>query len=178
VNDREVRFGGCQFEEDKERYKGRAKDFYGFDEIGDFTESQYKFITTWNRSAKPGPALPRRVRRQPADPARRPVGAEVLGRVARPEAPEARQARRAALVHPRRDDEDVEVDGRGPHVVAWQPKPVLHAKSRTFIPPEARRQPGPRRDRLRAMLDSLPAELRAPTATATSRPSSRTTRGS
>ncbi len=44
-------FGGCKEENDKQRYKGVARDFYGFDEIGDFLESQYRFIIGWNRSA-------------------------------------------------------------------------------------------------------------------------------
>lgn len=51
---RAIEFGGCQHEKDKEKRKGIAHDLKGFDEICDFTKSQYVFIKTWNRSAKPG----------------------------------------------------------------------------------------------------------------------------
>ena len=52
--DRLIEIGGCQFEKDKQKYKGRPHDLIGFDEIADFTESQYRFIIAWNRSATPG----------------------------------------------------------------------------------------------------------------------------
>lgn len=44
---------GFEHESDKERAKGVPYDLYGFDEIGDFAESQYRFIKTWNRSDDP-----------------------------------------------------------------------------------------------------------------------------
>lgn len=47
-------FAGCEHEKDKESYKGKAHDLKAFDEIGDFTEGQFRFIKTWNRSSKPG----------------------------------------------------------------------------------------------------------------------------
>ena len=50
-NGKIVTFGGCKAEEDKQRYKGDPHDLIVFDEIGDFTESQFTFIQTWNRSA-------------------------------------------------------------------------------------------------------------------------------
>ncbi len=49
-----IEIGGCLLEKDKQKYKGRPHDLIGFDEIADFTESQYRFIIAWNRSAKPG----------------------------------------------------------------------------------------------------------------------------
>lgn len=160
VAGRQVRFAGCQYEDDKERFKGRAKDFYGFDEIADFTLSQYKFITTWNRSARPG----QRCRVVCAgNPPTRPEGLWVLKYWAawldkthpNPAKPgELRWYIRGE------NDEDVEVDGRGPHVVAWQTKPVM-AKSRTFIPSSLADNPDLATTDYGAMLDSLPAELRA-----------------
>lgn len=159
VDSRTIKFGGCQFEEDKERYKGRAKDFYGFDEIGDFTLSQYKFITTWNRSARPG----QRCRVVCAgNPPTRPEGLWIIQywaawldpRHPNPAKPgELRWYIRGEL------DEDVEVDGRGPHVVPWSEKP-LFAKSRTFIPAELKDNPDLASTDYGAMLDSLPKELR------------------
>ena len=48
-----VRFASVQHEKDKRGFQGQAQDFYGFDEITEFTESQYRFLTAWNRSAHP-----------------------------------------------------------------------------------------------------------------------------
>lgn len=46
-----VEIGGCQYEEDKQNYKGRPHDLIAFDEIADFSETQFRFIIGWNRSA-------------------------------------------------------------------------------------------------------------------------------
>lgn len=49
--DRIIKLGGVQYEDDKQKYKGRPNDLIGFDEIADFSETQYRFIKGWNRSA-------------------------------------------------------------------------------------------------------------------------------
>ena len=46
-----IEFAGCEYEEDKQRFKGDPHDLIFFDEITDFLESQYRFIKTWNRSS-------------------------------------------------------------------------------------------------------------------------------
>ncbi len=51
--DRMLEFGGCEWEADKRKYKGRAHDLKGFDEVSDFTESQYLFLGAWNRTTIP-----------------------------------------------------------------------------------------------------------------------------
>ncbi len=48
-----IEFGAVQFEDDKRNWQGRPHDLKGFDEITEFTESQYLFITGWNRSSDP-----------------------------------------------------------------------------------------------------------------------------
>ncbi len=53
-NDGIIEFQGCEHEKDRERFKGIPHDLKFFDEIGDFSEGQFRFIKTWNRSAKPG----------------------------------------------------------------------------------------------------------------------------
>jgi hypothetical protein len=157
--DAAIRFAGCQFEDDKQRYKGRPRDLYGFDEIADFSFGQYKFITAWNRSTKPGQRC--RVVAT-GNPPTRPEGLWVIQYWAawldplhpHPARPgELRWYIRGA------DDEDIEVDGRGPHKVEWSARPVL-AKSRTFIPSTLEDNPDLARTDYRAMLDSLPAALR------------------
>lgn len=49
--DRIIKLGGVQYEDDKQKYKGRPNDLIGFDEIADFSETQFRFIKGWNRSA-------------------------------------------------------------------------------------------------------------------------------
>jgi hypothetical protein len=49
-----IEFGAIQHEKDKENYRGRPHDFYGFDEITEFSEGQYRFVIGWNRSTRPG----------------------------------------------------------------------------------------------------------------------------
>jgi hypothetical protein len=154
-----VRFGGCQFEEDKERYKGRARDFYGFDEIADFTFGQYKFITAWNRSTKPG----QRCRVVCAgNPPTRPSGLWVVqywGAWLDPNHPRPAKPGELRWYVRGPSDEDIEVEGRGPHTFEWSRKPLI-ARSRTFIPSSLSDNPDlTATDDYEANLDNLPIEL-------------------
>ena len=51
---RMLEFGAVQFEKDKNNWRGRPHDFKAFDELPEFTRSQYHFIIGWNRSTDPG----------------------------------------------------------------------------------------------------------------------------
>jgi hypothetical protein len=50
---RQLEFEACQYEKDREKQRGRPRDFHGFDEATEFTRSQIEFITAWNRSTDP-----------------------------------------------------------------------------------------------------------------------------
>lgn len=50
-NGKLIRFASVQHDKNKMDYQGQAHDFYGFDEITEFPEATYRFITAWNRSA-------------------------------------------------------------------------------------------------------------------------------
>lgn len=50
---RTLEFGSVPFEANKKRYQGRAHDLKCFDEITQFTYSQYKYLTLWLRSSDP-----------------------------------------------------------------------------------------------------------------------------
>jgi hypothetical protein len=52
--DRSLEFGGVKDEASKNKWKGRAHDLKAFDELPEFTESQYRFLITWLRSTFPG----------------------------------------------------------------------------------------------------------------------------
>lgn len=51
---RTLEIGSMQREEDKRSHQGQARDFMGFDEATEFTESQVRFVMGWNRPTVPG----------------------------------------------------------------------------------------------------------------------------
>lgn len=51
---RTIEFGAVQYEDDKKKWQGRPHDLKAFDELTEFTESQYEFICGWSRSTNPG----------------------------------------------------------------------------------------------------------------------------
>lgn len=51
---RSLEFAGVPHEHSKNRYKGRPHDLIAFDELTEFTRTQYRFLTIWNRTAIPG----------------------------------------------------------------------------------------------------------------------------
>lgn len=49
---RMVELGSMQHENSKEDYRGRPHDLYAWDEVTEFTESQFRFVNAWNRSTR------------------------------------------------------------------------------------------------------------------------------
>lgn len=49
-----LEFESCDHEKDKEKQRGRDRDFQGLDEVTQFSKSQVMFIMAWNRSTKEG----------------------------------------------------------------------------------------------------------------------------
>lgn len=153
---RAIELGGCEHENDKQKYKGRPHDLIGIDEVVDFTESQYLFITTWNRSSDPNQRCRIVATLNPPTAA---VGLWVLRRWAPwldPKHP--RPARSGELRwFTSIDGEDTEVDGRGPHIVAGR---EVFAKSRTFIRGRLNENPDLANSGYEGRLAGLPEELR------------------
>ena len=54
LNGNMIEFGAIQYEKDKKNFQGRPHDLIGFDEVPEFTESQYTFVTAWNRTVDNG----------------------------------------------------------------------------------------------------------------------------
>lgn len=127
-----IDIGGIQLEDDKQKYKGTPHDTILWDEVSDFTETQYKFVNIWNRSADPN----QRCRIIAAgNPPTRPEGLWVIKRWAAwldPKHPNpARPGEvRWYLQMVGEDEKEVEVDGPGPH---WNGAEQVKARSRTFI---------------------------------------------
>jgi len=149
---RVIDIGGCQLEDDKQKYKGTPHDLIGFDEISDFTETQYTFITIWNRSADPK----QRCRVIAAgNPPTRPEGFWVI----------KYWAPWLDMTHPNPAKPGelrwflggVEVDGPGPHELDGQ---MVRARSRTFIPARLSDNPDLASTNYDSVLAGLPEALR------------------
>ena len=155
--ERNIKIGGCQHEDDKQKYKGRPRDFYGFDEVSDFSESQYIFITGWNRSTDPN----QRCRVVAAgNPPTRPEGLWVIKRWAAwldPTHPNPAKPGELRWYTTGEDGEEIEVDGPGPHMINGEP---IIARSRTFIPAELSDNPDLIETNYGSVLAGLPPELR------------------
>lgn len=157
IDGRIIDIGGCQLENDKQKRKGIAHDFKGFDELVDFSESQYLFITTWTRSTNPE----QRTRIvATTNPPTRPEGMWVVRRwaawldPAHPNPAKDGELRWYTTVN----DVDTEVEGRGPHTFDGE---VVYAKSRTFIRAKLEDNPDlTRTGDYAATLAALPKELR------------------
>lgn len=153
-----IEIGGVQLEEDKQKYKGTPHDFIGWDEVSDFTESQFRFVNIWNRSAIPG----QRSRVIAAgNPPTTPEGLWVIKywgpwldeTHANPAMPG--ELRWFTTIN----GAEVEVDGPGP----WDDGSgqMVVARSRTFIPSKLEDNPDLERSGYRSTLAALPPELRA-----------------
>lgn len=158
VGERVVEIGGCQLEEDKQKRKGSAKDFYGFDELPDFTESQYMFITGWNRSPVPG----QRCRIVAAgNPPTDPQGFWILKRWGAwldPHHSNPAQPGELRWYTTGEDGKELEVDGPGPYIINGQ---EIYATSRSFIPSKLVDNPDQDTPAYRARLAALPPLERA-----------------
>lgn len=158
LNGRRIDIAGCEREDDKQRFKGDPHDLINFDEITDFTESQYRFIIGWNRSAKRGQRS--RVLCT-GNPPTKASGLWVIKYWAAwldPNHP--RPAKEGELRwYTTIEGVDTEVDGPGPHVIPGEAKPVI-ARSRTFIRAGLSDNPDLAATNYDSVLAGMPAELR------------------
>jgi hypothetical protein len=155
--DRMIAFSGCEHEDDKQRFKGEPHDLIYFDESTDFLGAQYRFIIAWNRSADDKQRCRVVVGSNP------PTTSEGLW-VIRHWSPWLDPMHpRPALPGELRwfttgpDGDDIEVEGRGPHLVNGEP---ILARSRTYIPARLADNPDLRDTGYAAVLAGLPEELR------------------
>lgn len=158
IGERRIEVGGCQLEDDKQKYKGLPHDLYYFDEVSDFSESQYLFISAWNRTTIPG----QRCRVVcGGNPPTRPEGLWVVKRWAAwldPHHPNPAEPGELRWYVRDEDGNEQEVDGVGPHLFGGR---MLPARSRTFIPSTLRDNPDLRDSGYEAVLSGLPEDLRA-----------------
>lgn len=157
IDGRVIDIGGCQLEDDKQKWKGNPHDLIAFDEVVDFSESQYTFIIGWNRSTDEG----QRCRVVCSfNPPTRPVGLWVIRRFAAWLDPKHHNPAKSGELRwfTTIDGEDTEVDGPGPHMV--EGKAIL-AKSRTFIRGRLSENPALAGTGYEGVLAGLPEDMRA-----------------
>lgn len=158
ANGNMIEFGAIQYEQDKTNFQGRPHDLVGFDEAPEFTESQFLFVTAWNRSTDPG----QRVRviatgNPPIDEAggwvTRRWGAWLDKQHPRPA--KAGELRWYATV----DGKEQEIEDGKPFEHKGE---IVYPRSRTFIPARLDDNPFYSIDgRYRSVLQSLPEPLRS-----------------
>jgi hypothetical protein len=151
-----VQLGAIDQPDDVQKYQGRARDLYVFDEVSFFMEARVRYITGWLRSTDPGQRT--RVLMM-GNPPTTPEGEWIVQYFApwldekHPNPAQPGELRWFAVL----DDKSIEVNG---------PDPILHKgemiqpKSRTFIPAYLSDNPFLRDTAYRATLQGLPDELK------------------
>jgi hypothetical protein len=157
LGDRLIEFAGCEYEEDKQRFKGTPYSLIFFDEGTDFLYSQYRFIIGWNRSTDPGERCRVVVG---SNPPTTPEGLWVIKHWAPwldPLHPNRAQPGELRWFTTGPDGADIEVDGPGPHLIGGE---KVTARSRTFIRGRLSDNPDLAATGYSAVLAGLPEELR------------------
>lgn len=156
-NGRLLEFGAVQHETSVRAYQGRAHDLKGFDELPNFSESQYRFLIGWTRTTRPG----QRTRIVGAgNPPTDSDGEWVLRRWAawldeqHPDPAMPGALRWYAVI----DGKDVEVEGPEPFEHGGE---EIRPKSRTFIPARVQDNPYLMAQGYVATLQSMPEPLRS-----------------
>lgn len=152
-----IQCAGLPNEKDKQRYKGNPFDLYAFDELPDFHESQYLFITAWNRSTDPRQRC-RIV--ATGNPPTRAKGMWVIKHWAPwldPTHPNPAADGELRWYLRDEHDQEYEVEGPGPHKLGDK---LTLARSRTFIRSRLEDNPDLARTNYDATLAMLPKELR------------------
>ncbi len=168
MGQRKVTLASMPHPKDVQKYQGRPRDFFGFDEAPQFSLYQFQFVTAWNRSKYPGQRCRIVLAGNPPTTAE---GRWIIDEFApwlddkfpEPAAPgELRwylrlpdpknKARR--ILHWFRERPDPMPD---PEV----PTELLQARSRTFIPARLEDNPFLRETGYRSVLQGLPEPLRS-----------------
>jgi hypothetical protein len=154
---RAIEFGAVQHEDHKNRYKGRPHDLKAFDELPEFTETQYRFLNIWLRTAIPG----QRTRVVgTGNPPTTSEGQWVIRYWApwldphHPKPAKPGELRWYAVL----DGKDVELAGPEPLTHDGH---VIHPRSRTFIPAKVEDNQYYMRTGYANVLDNLPEPLRS-----------------
>lgn len=155
---RQLEFGAVEHETDKINYQGRAHDFKAFDELPQFTESQYLYLIGWARTTRPG----QRVRViATGNPPQSTEGEWVIQRwAAWLDENHPNPARPGELRWYVRTSKDIEHEVKGPAQIELDDE-ILTPKSRTFIPARVQDNPFLMESDYLSQLQQLPEPLRS-----------------
>jgi hypothetical protein len=155
-----LEFGSCKNEADKEKYQGRAHDLKAFDEITQFTESQYRYIIGWNRAHESLGEIEQRCRVVAVgNPPTTSDGLWVVNYwgawldEGHPNPALPGELRYYTTI----GGEDVELDGPEPIEIGGK---LVTPRSRTFIPAFLEDNPDLMRSGYASVLEAMPEELR------------------
>lgn len=156
--ERTLEFGSMQYEWDKEKYKGRAHDLKLFDEIPDFSRTQYLYVGGWLRTSIPG----QRTRIVcTGNPPTTEDGQWVIAYWAPwldPNHPNPAKPAELRWFITDKDGNSVEMPGPGYYEVDGR---NIKARSRTFIPAHVEDNPMYMATDYVTVLDNLPEPLRS-----------------
>lgn len=157
LGERMLEFGAVDHEDDKEKYQGRAHDFKGFDELTQFSESQYLYLNGWARTTTPG----QRVRTIACgNPPQTAEGEWVIQRWAAWLDPQYGNPAVPGEVrwYARIDGKDTEVDGADAFEYKGE---TIKPRSRTFIPARVTDNPYLMATDYTSQLQNMPEPLRS-----------------
>lgn len=152
-----IELAAIQYEQDKRNFQGRPHDLYGWDEVTEFTESQFRFVNAWNRSTKPNQRC--RVVAT-GNPPTSPEGEWVIRYWSpwldsqHPNPAKPGELRWFAVI----DGKDIEVEDNAPFEHNGE---MVIPRSRTFIPARLDDNPHLRDTGYRSVLQALPEPLRS-----------------
>lgn len=157
---RRIRLAAMQHEDDKKDWQGHAHDFKGFDEITQFTYSQFSYVIAWLRTPRPG----QRTRIVCCgNPPQTAEGQWVLDAWApwlREDHPRPAQPGEIRYVVRFDDKPDVEVEVESKEPVKYQGK-FYYPQSKTFLPCALDDNPWYDGGQYRSALQSMPEPLRS-----------------
>ena len=151
-----LELGAVQYEDHKDHWRGRAHDLKAFDEVTSFSESQFRFISAWNRTTTPG----QRCRIVcTGNPPSNSEGEWIIDYWSpwldpkHPNPAEPGELRWFAVI----EGKDVEVESSQPLQYKGE---LIKPRSRTFIPAKLSDNPYLERTGYRSTLQGLPEPLR------------------
>jgi hypothetical protein len=125
-----IDMGGCQLEADKQKRKGIPHDLKAFDEVSDFSESQFRFICAWNRSSDPNQRCRVVATGNPPTTAEGYWVVKYWAPWLDPTYPNPAEPGELRWFTTSEEGKDIEVNGPGPHLISGE---QVMARSRTFI---------------------------------------------
>lgn len=157
THDRIIELATIDHPKEVKHYKGRPHDFYGWDEVPEFSEYMFRFINAWNRSVRPGQRC--RVVAT-GNPPTTPEGQWVIKYWGpwldehNPNPAKPGELRWFSVI----DGRDVECDSGTPFEHKGE---MIYPRSRTFIPASLSDNPYLDRTGYRGNLQNLPEPIRS-----------------